>query len=404
MKTDKKLIRFFVFLFILAALLPLQAAAEKKSKAKKPAYVFTILKEVKRTPIKDQASTGTCWIFSSLSFLESEILRMGKEEVDLSEMFVVRHTLSQKALSYIRLHGMANFDQGGQFHDVIDQIERSGAVPEAEYTGMKIGEKRHNHGEMIAVLKAMLSAVLEKSGKRLTPRWLEAFEAVLDVYLGKSPESFKYKDRDYTPQSFVKDYLGINPGDYIEITSYTQYLFYKQCRLEVPDNWSFNSDYYNVPLDDLEKITDEALDSGYSVGWDADVSDRGFSLKDKEDIKTYENPDYAIVPLKDWEDQTKAESKEKITQPVKEKEITQEIRQQSFDNFNTTDDHLMHIVGIAKDQTGAKFYLVKNSWGIDRRYLGYNYISKPYFRLHTINIIINKNALNPEIKDKLEIE
>lgn len=403
MKTNKAITRFFVFLFMAAALLPLQTLAEKKNKAKKPAYVFKIVKEVKRTPVKDQASTGTCWIFSSLSFLESEILRIRDVEVDLSEMFVVRHTLPQKAVGYIRLHGMANFDQGGQFHDVIDQIARSGAAPEAEYTGMKIAEKRHNHGEMIAVLKGMLSAVLERHGKRLTPRWLEAFEAVLDVYLGESPGSFKYKDQVYTPQSFVADYLGLKLDDYIEITSYTNYPFYKQCRLEVPDNWSFDSDYYNVPLDDLEKITDEALNQGYSVGWDADVSDRGFSLKDKENIDIYDNPDYAIVPLKDWEDQTKAESKEKITAPVKEKEITQEIRQQSFDNFNTTDDHLMHIVGIAQDQTGAKFYLVKNSWGTDRRFQGYNYISKSYFRLHTINIIINKNALNPEIKTKLAI-
>ncbi len=400
---SKKIIKFIAFL-LMFALIPLSGTAKKEDKEEKPPYVFTILKELDRTPVKNQASTGTCWVYAAVSFLESELLRMGKEEMDLSEMFVVRHAYPDKALSYVRLHGRSNFGQGGQFHDVIDQIKRHGIVPEKVYPGMNIGEKRHNHGEMAAVLKSILDAVLDRRGKRLTPRWMEAFEAVLDVYLGRSPDSFTYKGQTYTPQSFVKDYLLLNLDDFIEITSYTHHPFGKKCRLELPDNWSFNSDYYNVPIDDLEKIVDESINQGYSVGWDADVSDRGFSPKDKESLKVYDRPDYAIVPLKDWEDLTKAESKQKFTKPVKEKEITQEMRQKSFDNFTSTDDHLMHIVGTAEDQTGSKFYLVKNSWGTDRRYKGYDYVSQSYFRLHTICIIIDKKALHSGIKMKMGLE
>jgi bleomycin hydrolase len=395
--------KLIAFLLIFS-LIPINALAKKKSKKEKPAYEFTIIKELKRTPVKSQWRTGTCWIFSAVSFLESELLRAGKEELDLAEMFVARHAYPHKALSYVRLHGQANFGQGGQFHDVIDQIKRHGIVPEIEYAGLNIDEKKHNHSEMSSVLSGMLDGVLKRRGRRLTPKWMEAFEAVLDVYLGKAPEKFDYKGKTYTPQSFVSDYLQLNLDDYIEITSYTHHPFYKKCRLEVPDNWTFNSDYYNVPLDDLEKIVYEALDKGYTVAWDADVSDKGFSPNNKETLKIYDAVDYAIVPLKDWEDQTKAENKEKFTHPVKEKEITPGIRQKSFENFNTTDDHLMHIVGIAKDQTGKKFFYVKNSWGTDRRYKGYNYVSMPYFRLHTIAIMINKNALPAEIKTKLEIE
>lgn len=403
MKTSKRLTKLIALLLIFT-LIPLSGMAKQKKKKEKPVYVFTILKELERTPVKDQARTGTCWVFSAVSFLESELLRMGKEEIDLSEMFVVRHTYPHKARNYIRLHGYAIFSQGGQFHDVIDQIRRHGIVPEEVYPGMNIDEKRHNHGEMSAVLNSILEAVLKRRGRRLTPRWMEAFEAVLDVYLGKPPDSFPYQGKTYTPRSFVTNHLQLNLDDYIEITSYTHFPFYKKCRLDVPDNWSFNSDYYNVPIDDLEKIVDEAVNKGYSVAWDADVSDRGFSPKGKESLTVYDRTDYAIVPLKDWEDQTKAEEKEKFSKPVQEKEITQEIRQKSFDNFTTTDDHLMHIVGIAEDQTGSKFYLVKNSWGTDRRYKGYNYVSRSYFRLHTICIMINKNALLPALKTKMGID
>jgi len=387
MKSNSKIFSIiFISIFILS--IPLQVSAKKGKKEKKSVYQFEIITEVKRTPVKNQYWTGTCWCFSTISFLESELLRNGKEEIDLSEMYVVRHTFPRKAMDYMRMHGKANHSQGGQSHDVIDQIRRYGIVPEKVYPGMNIGEKRHNHGEMSVVLNALVEGVLKRSGKRITPRWLDAYNAVLDVYLGKPPTTFTYKEKSYTPHEFAQ-YLGLNLDDYIELTSYTHHPFYKQCRIELPDNWTYNDDYYNVPIDDLERIVDHALESGYSLVWDGDVSERDFSSREKG---------YAIVPEKDWEDKTEAEKKKEITAPVKEKEVTQEMRQKTFDNFTTTDDHLMHIVGLAKDQVGTKFYLTKNSGGTDRKYGGYVYMSRSYFRLKTTAIMINKHSLPEDIK------
>jgi bleomycin hydrolase len=390
MKSHGKIF-LIIFLSIVILSMPLEVSAGKGKKEKKSVYKFEIITEVKRTPVKNQYWTGTCWCFSTISFLESELLRSGKEEIDLSEMYVVRHTYPRKAADYIRMHGKANHAQGGQSHDVIDQIRRYGIVPENVYPGMNIEEKRHNHGEMSVILNALLEGVLKRKGKRVTPRWPEAYNAVLDVYLGKPPKTFTYKGKSYTPHKFTAEYLGLNLDDYIELTSYTHHPFYKKCRLEIPDNWTYNDDYYNVPIDDLERIVDHVLENGYSLVWDGDVSERDFSSREKG---------YAIVPGKDWEDQTRAEREKKITSPVKEKEITQEMRQKTFDNFTTTDDHLMHIVGIAKDQAGTKFYLTKNSGGTDRKYGGYVYMSRSYFRLKTTVIMINKHSLPEEIKAK----
>ncbi len=401
MRLKNDLVKAVVFLVILALIPAGGMAKKKKEKKEKPAYMFTVETEVKRTPVKDQYRTGTCWCFSTISFLESELLRMGKEEIDLSEMFVVRFTYPHKALNYIRMHGRANYSQGGQSHDALDQIRRYGIVPESAYPGMNIEEKRHNHGEMGSVLRGILEGVLKRGGTRVTPRWMEAYEAVLDVYLGKVPKTFTYKGKTYTPKSFVSDYLQLNLDDYIELTSYTHHPFYKKCRLELPDNWTYNDHYYNVPIDDLEKIADHALKSGHSLVWDGDVSEKDFS---KGRSETEYGTGYAVVPEKDWEAKTKTERKEKTTQPVKEKEVTQAMRQKTFENFATTDDHLMHIVGIAHDQKGTKFYLTKNSSGTDRPYKGYIYLSRAYFRLKGIAITIHKDALPAEIKEKLGIK
>ena len=396
MKSHSKIFSI-VFLSIVILSLPFEVSARKDKKEEKSPYQFKIITEVKRTPVKDQYWTGTCWCFSTISFLESELLREGKEEIDLSEMAVVRHTYPHKALAYIRMHGKANHSSGGQAHDVLDQIRRYGIIPENVYPGMNIEENRHNHGEMSALLDALLEGVLKLRGKRVTPRWPEAYNAVLDVYLGKPPETFTYQGKTYTPHEFAAEYLALNLDDYIELTSYTHHPFYKKCRLELPDNWTYNDDYYNIPIDDLEKIADHALQSGYSLVWDGDVSERDFSSRKKG---------YAIVPEKDWEAKTMAEQEkeeeEGITEPVKEKEITQEMRQKTYDNFTTTDDHLMHMVGIAKDQVGTKFYLIKNSGGTDRKYEGYVYMSRSYFRLKTTALMINKHSLPGDIKIKLE--
>jgi bleomycin hydrolase len=368
---------------------------EKKEEEKKPAYVFEMDYEVKHTSVKHQGRTGTCWCFATLSFLEAEILRMGMDEVDLSEMYFVQNAYPQKAMSYIRLHGSTNFAQGGQGHDVIDQMRLAGIVPEEAYNGMNINEKRHNHGEMASILRSMLDTVLKRRGGKVTPRWMEAFEAVLDIYMGEVPEKFEYKGKTYTPESFLINYLKFNLDDYIEITSYSQYHLYDQCRLELPDNWTFNDRYYNVPVEDLDTIVDYSLKNGYSVAWSGDVSNKDFSTS-----KT----GYGIVPVKDWEDKTKEEREKKVTEPVEEKVITQDMRQKAFNNFSSTDDHGMHIVGLAHDQNGNKFYYTKNSHGTDRKYDGYVYLSKPYIELHMTTIMVNKNGLPPDIQKKLGIK
>jgi bleomycin hydrolase len=237
----------------------------------------------------------------------------------------------------------------------------------------------------------MLDAIAKNSGGRVTPKWFEAFDGVLDVYLGEVPGAFTYKGKKYTPQIFLSDYLQLNPNDYIEITSYTHHPFYQQIYLELPDNWTFNNKYYNVPLEDMAGIIDNCLNNGYSVVYGGDTSNKYFSSK----------TGYGIVPLKDWEDLTEEERKKDIEEPVAEKKPTQELRQQWFDNYTATDDHAMHIVGLAKDQTGKPFYLTKNSWGTDRKYDGYVYLSKPYILLNATGFLVNKNALPQSIREKL---
>jgi bleomycin hydrolase len=384
---------FFVIMIIFVLPFLTYSQEEKKSEEKSP-YEFTVEKQAPHTPIKNQYRTGTCWCFSTISFLESELLRMGKGEVDLSEMFVVRFTYPRKAENFIRLHGKGIFWEGGQAHDAMDQINRYGVVPEEVYPGKNIDEKKHNHGEMFSMLQAVLDAIAKR--KKLTPKWDDAFNAILDTYLGKLPVDFKYKGKKYTPKSFADDFCGWNYEDYIELTSNSFQPYYEKVRLEVPDNWTFNSDYYNIPINDLEKIIDNAIKNGHSVVWDGDVSERDFSSR-----KT----GYAIVPEKDWEDKTKAERKEKVTEPIKEKKVTQELRQKTYNNYLTTDDHLMHIVGLAHDQNGTKFYYTKNSGGIvDRKNDGYIYMSQSYVRLKTIAIMVHKDVVPKKIKKKLGLK
>jgi len=401
MDGKKNLLRRFGLLALLAAL-PFSVAVEAKaSKTEKPVYVFKAENAVKRTPVKNQYRTGTCWCFSTISYLESEMLRLGKEELDLAEMFVVRNTYPRKAVNYVRMHGNANHSQGGQGHDVLEQIQRFGIVPESVYPGLNIDEKRHNHGEMVAVLQGVLDGILKREGTRVTPRWLDAYEGVLDTYLGKVPQSFVYNGATYTPKSFADDYLQLKYDDYVELTSYDLYPYYQKCRLEIPDNWTYGADYYNVPIDDLENIVDFALKNGHSIVWDGDVSEKDFS-RGRSD--TEHGTGYAIIPEKDWEDKSKMERNEKNTGPVAEREISQEMRMKTFDNFSTTDDHLMHVVGLGQDQKGTKFYLTKNSGGIDQPHGGYVYLSRSFFRLKTTAVMINKAALLPEVRKKLHIE
>lgn len=387
MRNFKQILALVLFILII----PFFTFAQGKKKSEKEEqYEFTMIKELKTTPIKNQARTGTCWSFATMSFIETELIRMGKGEHNLSSMWNVWHTYLPKAINYVRYDGLTNFGMGGQAHDVTNVIREHGFVPHEIYTGMNINEKEFDNGELDTVLKAILDAV--NKGKKLTPRWREVIESTLNIYLGTPPSEFTYQGKTYTPKSFAES-LSFNPDDYIELTSYSHHPFYSKFELEIPDNWTKDK-YYNVPMEDLIKIIDYAIENNYSVAWDGDVSEKEFDKKKC----------YAIVPEdEETDDMNKDEDeKDKDLKPIKEKIITQQMRQQTFDNHTTTDDHLMHITGIAEDQTGAKFYYTKNSWGTtDRKYDGYWYMSLPYVQLKTIAIMVHKDAIPAEVKSKL---
>jgi len=365
-----------------------------KLSAQEPAHQplnFTPIKILKTTPVKNQARTGTCWDFATTSFVETELLRMGKGTYDLSEMFTVRFAYEDKADWYIREHGMANFGPGGQAHDVMDQIRKHGMIPEKYYKGIQYGEKKHNHSELQTVLGNFLDGVLK--ARQMTPVWKRAFASIIETYLGKVPDTFDVGGKKMTPRKFA-DYLDFKPDDYVELTSYTHHPFYKQFVLEVPDNWA-NKKYYNVPIDEFIAVINHAIQNGYSVAWDGDVSDKGLSSK----------RGLGIVPVKDWIDMNTEEQDSVFNHPVAGRKITQSDRQKSFDNFKTTDDHLMHLTGIVKDENGKMYYLTKNSHGKERYdYGGFLYLSEPYVRLNTIAIMVHKDALPANLVKKLGIK
>lgn len=364
-------------------------------------YKFTKKIELKHTPVKDQNRSGTCWSFATVSFIESELLRTGKDTIDLSEMFFVNHAYREKAKRYVRLHGSSNFGPGGQAHDVFNIMKEYGLTTQKEYPGLYQGENNHDHGELDAVLEGFLKAVVSNKSGKLTPVWFDAYEAIIDTYLGKLPvkDSKGNKGNDLTTN------MGINPDDYVEITSYAHHPFYTAFALEIPDNWS-NSLYYNVPIDDLVQILNNSLENGYTVCWDGDVSDRGFSHKNSLAIIPEMQPVSSEgTEMSKWENMTERERGDLVynfKEPRVEKTITQETRQQVFDNFQTTDDHLMHIIGLTQDQNGKNYYITKNSWaGNSNSTGGYLNISESYVRLNTIAITVNKNALPKSIRKEL---
>lgn len=388
--------------FTLFLTLPVTLSAQEEEE--KEGYEFTVVKEIPVTSVKNQYRSGTCWSFSSISFFEAELLRMGKGEYDLSEMFVVWNTYFDKAQRYVRWHGNLNFGAGGAFHDVAEVMRNAGIVPESVYSGKVIGKENHVHGEMDAALKGYMDAILKNRNKELSPAWVKGLAGILDAYLGEYPDNFIYEGKEYTPKSFAES-LGLNMDDYVEIGSYTHHPFYEKFILEVPDNWMFDK-IYNVPLEEMMEVIDHALENGYTVAWGSDVSEKGFSWKNG----------VAIVPEADLEDMTgtererwealstkeKQEMLYKFDKPGKEKKITQEMRQEAFNNYTSTDDHGMHITGIAKDQEGNEYYIVKNSWGTTGNdYEGYFYASKPFVAYKTIDVMVHKDAVPDNIKGKL---
>ncbi|MCX6234652.1 MAG: aminopeptidase [Bacteroidetes bacterium] len=397
-----------LMVFILGAglLAPNISYAQDEAKKTDEGYQFTIIKQLPATPVENQYKSSTCWSYATISFLESELLRTGHGEYDLSEMFIVRHTYPEKAEKYVRVHGKMEFGPGGASHDVTEEIKKYGIVPEEIYSGMTIGEKNPVHNEMDAVLKAYVDAIVQNPNNKLSPVWHDGFEAVVDAYLGRLPEKFDYKGKEYTPISFAGS-LGLNLDDYIELASFSHHPFYEKFVLEVPDNW-MGDEIYNIPLDDLEKVIDYSLENGYTVAWGADMSEKGFSWKNGVAIVPEARPDKMTIEEKEkWEKMTDSEkdaSLYKFDKPGFEKTITQVIHQQAFDNYNMTDDHGMHITGIAKDQNGNLYYIVKNSWGTDAKYKGYMYASKPYVLMNTLDIMVNKDGIPKEIKTKLGIK
>jgi len=368
-------------------------------------YYFEVVKDIEALDVQSQGRTGTCWSFSSLSFIESEVIRNGKEAVSLSEMFIVRNAYLEKAINYVRMHGSFNFSAGGAFHDIPHVIKKYGIVPEEIYKGLEYGEKKHNHSEMDAMLKAMVDQIIKNPQKKLTPSWTKAIEGVLDAYLGSIPTEFEYKGKKYTPLTYAKS-LGLNMDDYISIGSFTHHPFYETFVLEVPDNWDFGR-VYNVPVDEMVEVMDNAIKNGYSLAWGSDVSEKGFSFKNG----------LAIVPKDESTIKKKGKDNkhfsdagaEKISnafdEPVEEKEITQEMRQKAFDNYQTTDDHGMHITGIAKDQKGTEYFIVKNSWGKTYNDCdGYFYASKTFVKYKTMDFMVHKDALSKAMKSKLGIK
>jgi aminopeptidase C len=384
------------------------AFAQKKGKkeAEKPAgYQFTVVKENPITPIKNQANSGTCWSYSTISFLESEAIKAGAPaNIDLAEMYPVWNGYSDKAVKFVRLDGHLNYEQGSSFGDVIYTLKHYGMVPQSEMEGLEYGEKLNKHGELCEILKAYVNAVKKNPNRSLSPVWHKGLQAVLNTYLGECPEKFIVDGKEYTPQTYAKEYLKLNADDYVSITSYTHYPFYSQFAIEVPDNWRWDLSY-NVPMDEMMQIFDYAIENGYTVAWGSDVSEKGFNRNGLAIV-----PDVAANMKEAGSDEARwigksPEQKNAAMNnqdaPGKELEITQEMRQVGYDNKTTTDDHGMHIYGIAKDQNGTKYYMVKNSWGETGKYKGIWYASEAFVKYKTMNIVVNKKAIPAEIRAKL---
>jgi aminopeptidase C len=393
--------KFFLVASMLLLSLLLQAQNETEG------YKFTVVRENPITSIKNQANSGTCWSFAGVSFLESELLKMGKGTHDLSEMYIVRRNYEDKAVKYTRLHGHLNFAGGGSFADVIETIDEYGVVPESEYRGLEYGEDNHKHGEIDHLLSAYMTGVIANKNRTLSPVWFKGFNGILDAYFGEKPTNFKFKEQTYTPQSFAAE-AGLKTDNYVSLSSFTHHDFYTQFPVEVPDNWRW-ANSYNLPLDEFIEAIDNALMNGYTVAWATDVSEVGFSRSGIAIVPDLESTENAGSDQAQWLGLTPGERTNEIRNKIgkevlKEKTITQEARQIEYDNHQTTDDHGMHIYGIAKDQDGNKFYMVKNSWGETGPYKGLWYASEAFVKFKTTNVTVNKAGLPKAIATKLNLK
>ncbi len=390
---------------LMCAITPAFAAKKKQKEAKPEGYVFETVKANPITSVKNQASSGTCWAFSAISFFESEILRKGGPEVDLSEMFVVSHAYQDRADKFVRLHGIMSFHAGSSFGNVLQILKKYGAVPDSEMTGLNYGTELHRHGEMDAVLRGYVDAVVKNPNRQLSTAWRNGLMGILDAYLGERPENFVVEGVEYTPKSYMESF-GLDLNEYVDLCSWTHEPYYEETIITVPDNWVWEK-AYNLPLDELIAIIDNAIMNGYTVAWASDVSEKGFNRKGLGLVPDY---DQLIAKQQEvgsdqarWVGAAPSSRPEEIAfvAPCPELDITVEMRQQGYDNYTTTDDHGMQIFGIAKDQNGKKYYMVKNSWGITGDYDGIWYVSEAFVRYKTMDIMVNRNAIPAEISAKI---
>ncbi|MCO4814619.1 MAG: aminopeptidase [Flavobacteriales bacterium] len=405
------MIKHFILFLILVSSISSQAQfayTDSPTNAKDSEYKFTKIAHLDATPVQSQGNTGTCWSFSTLSFFESELIRMGNENPEiLSKMYVARKAYEAKAEKYLRMNGKLQFSQGGLSHDIPYVIKRYGIVPERIYSGLNEGVVKHNHSEMFAVLKSSILGLMDfssNSSKPITPAWNNALNGILNAYLGDDIKEFDLDGVQYTPKSYTK-HLGLEIDNYVSITSFTHFDENNECILAIPDNWSWGKSY-NVNLDNLMKVAEYALKNGYTLAWDADVSEKGFSFSNglainPVDVKTIS------VSGRDNSNYSNGGAEKKsnaFKTPGEEIEVTPELRQQAYEDKSTTDDHLMHIVGQYKDQNGTKYFLVKNSWGTGNYPEGYLYVSESYFKLKTISLYLHKDALPASLSKKLSLK
>ncbi|MBI3142903.1 MAG: aminopeptidase [Bacteroidetes bacterium] len=376
------------FPLFLLAVLPYLGLAQPSVRINE--YHFDAVKDLEAQPVQDQSITGTCWSFSTLSFMESEVNRLKDMDVKLSEMWIVRHAYIEKAERYVRFHGNVNFDEGGAFHDVTAMIAKYGIVPQATYPGLGYGSDKHHHAELKSILRGMCEAIVKNPNRTLTTSWREAIVAVVDAYLGAPVKQFEHEGRSYSPKSFA-EYVGIKPENYVVLTSFTHQPMYSPFIMELPDNW-LHASAYNVPLQVFMEAIDAAVLNGYSLAWAADVSEQGFSHRNG----------VAVVPEGNFAGLTRDEIDPLLKAPHRQENVTPEMRQVAYDNYQTTDDHGMHIIGKYQESDGTVYYKVKNSWGTKSNECdGYLFVSQAYVAYKTINVMVHKDALSKSTRKEL---
>ena len=368
-------------------------------------FVFTTIKENKITSVKNQNRSSTCWAYSALGFLEAELLRLNKGDHDFSEMFVVYHTMLDRAVNYVRLHGDASFSPGGSFYDVLYCWRHYGIVPDNVMpAGVMYGDTLANHSDLDAAAKAYVDVIAKSTASKISPLWRRPLEAIYETYLGKLPQEFTYKGKKYTPRSFA-DSFGLNMDDYVSLTSYSHHPFYEAFAIEIQDNWR-GAKSYNLPIDELMQVMRNAVNTGYTIAWGSDVSEEGFTrngIAVMPDVK--KGAELTGSDMAHWLGLSKADRRAELTsRPLPEMTVTQQMRQEAYDNWETTDDHGMLIYGLAKDQNGKQYFMVKNSWGLSGKYKGFWYASEAFVAYKTMNIVVHKNAIPKEILKKLNLK